>query len=116
MTPFERAFEEVGELVRQFAANEEHYLSPKYQEAEVRADYIDKFWIAFGWDVQHKTQTNPREQEVKVEKNPDSSASSRRADYAFYFKPEYRQPIFFCEAKKPSRKLGDPEFYFQLIR
>lgn len=116
MTAFELAFEEVAQLVRDFEANEEHYLSPRYQEAEVRADYLDKFWTALGWDVNHKYQTNPREQEVKVEKNPDSSASGRKADYAFYLLPDYRNPIFFCEAKKPSRNLSDREFYFQLVR
>ncbi|MDP4230118.1 MAG: N-6 DNA methylase [Bacteroidota bacterium] len=116
MTLFETAFEKVSVLVNEFAANEEHYLSPKYQEAEVREDFLNKFWIALGWDVRHKYQTNPREQEVKVERNPDSSATSRKADYAFYLKPDYRNPVFFCEAKKPSRKLSDPEFYFQLVR
>ena len=116
MTSFETAYAEVAGLVREFEANEDHYLSPKYQEAEVREDFLNKFWTALGWDVRHITQTNPREQEVKVEKNPDSSASSRRADYAFYLKPDFRNPVFFCEAKKPSRKLSDPEFYFQLVR
>jgi adenine-specific DNA-methyltransferase len=115
-TSFEQAFEAVSILVRDFAEHESHYLSPSYQEAEVRTDFLDKFWAALGWDVRHLEQTNPREQEVKVEKNPDSSASGRKADYAFYFKPDYKNPVFFCEAKKPSRKLGDPEFYFQLVR
>ena len=116
MTSFEQAYSEIAVLVAQFEANEAHYLSPKYQEAEVREDYINKFWTSLGWDVRHTTQTNPREQEVKVEKNPDASASGRRADYAFYHKPDYKNPVFFVEAKKPSRKLSDPEFYFQLVR
>ncbi|HET9137703.1 MAG TPA: DNA methyltransferase [Candidatus Kapabacteria bacterium] len=115
-TSFEQAFEAVSILVRDFAEHEAHYLSPSYQEAEVREDFLNKFFIALGWDVRHVEQTNPREQEVKVEKNPDASASGRKADYAFYLKPDYKNPVFFCEAKKPSRKLGDPEFYFQLVR
>jgi adenine-specific DNA-methyltransferase len=116
MTPFEFAYEKIAELVQQFKANEQHYLEAAYQEAEVRADFLDKFWIALGWDVSHSRQTNPREQEVKVERNPDATSSGRKADYAFYLAPDYRSPIFFCEAKKPSRKLGDPSFYFQLVR
>ncbi len=116
MTPFENAYTEVAGLVSEFSANEDHYLSSKYQEAEVREDFLNKFWTSLGWDVRHVTQTNPREQEVKVEKNPDSSASGRRADYAFYLKPDYKNPQFFVEAKKPSRKLSDPEFYFQTVR
>lgn len=116
MTPFESAFEAVAKLVHHFETSEDYYLSNKYQESEVRTDYIDKFWTALGWDVRHQYQTNPREQEVKVEKNPDSNASGRKADYAFYLMPEYRTPVFFCEAKKPCHNLGSPEFYFQLVR
>ncbi len=116
MARFDEAFERVQKLVREFEANEPYYLSANYQESEVRTDYIDKFWNALGWDVRHKYQTNPREQEVKVEKNPDSSASNRKADYAFYFTPEYRSPIFLVEAKKPSRKLADYDTYFQIVR
>jgi type I restriction-modification system DNA methylase subunit len=106
----------VAILVDQFAQNEAYYLSTGYQESEVRTDFIDKFWIALGWDVRHKFQTNPREQEVKVEKNPDANASNRKADYAFYFAPEYRSPVFLVEAKKPSRKLADNDTYFQIVR
>ncbi|HYM19793.1 MAG TPA: TaqI-like C-terminal specificity domain-containing protein [Candidatus Kapabacteria bacterium] len=116
MTPFEQAYTAVAELVGQFEANEAHYLSPVYQEAEVREDFINKFWEALGWDVRHISQTNPREQEVKVEKNPDSNSSGRRADYAFYLKPDFKNPSFFVEAKKPSVDLSNSESYFQIVR
>jgi predicted type IV restriction endonuclease len=62
LTPFDSAFEKVGELVRQFEEHEVEYLAPKYQETEVRTDFIDKFFTALGWDVRHERQTNPREQ------------------------------------------------------
>jgi hypothetical protein len=39
------------ELVADFRANEKFHLSPAYQEQEARRDFIDKFWLAFGWDV-----------------------------------------------------------------
>jgi len=32
-------------------------------------DFVDKFFVALGWDVNHNIQTNPYEQEVHVE-NP----------------------------------------------
>ncbi|MDP4198937.1 MAG: TaqI-like C-terminal specificity domain-containing protein [Bacteroidota bacterium] len=116
LTPFEDAFLKVGELARQFEEHETEYLSPKYQESEVRTDFIDKFFSALGWDVRHERQTNPREQEVKVEKNPDSNSSGRRADYAFHLKPNYRDTVFFVEAKKPSVSVGNPDSYFQIVR
>jgi adenine-specific DNA-methyltransferase len=67
-TTFEAAFARVKQLVADFRANEKYYLSPAYQEQEARRDFIDKFWIALGWDVNHETQKNPFEQEVKVER------------------------------------------------
>jgi adenine-specific DNA-methyltransferase len=112
---FDTAFTKVSELVELFRENEAHYLESKYQESEARKDFIDKFWIALGWDVHHDTQTNPREQEVKIEKNSDSF-SSRKADYAFYLAPNYSRPQFLVEAKKPSAPLADQANYFQTAR
>ena len=34
-------------------------MSAGYSEAEARQDFIDDFFIALGWDVSHKQQTNP---------------------------------------------------------
>jgi adenine-specific DNA-methyltransferase len=50
------AFARVKQLVADFRANEKFYLSPAYQEQEARRDFIDKFWLALGWDVNHETQ------------------------------------------------------------
>ena len=98
---FEEAFEKVSKLTATFQANEARYLSPDYQEAEARKDFIDKFFIALGWDVNHDEQTNPYEQEVKVEP-PVSAAGQRRADYAFHVAPNCRDVRFYVEAKKPT--------------
>jgi len=114
MTLFENAYNEVVELVRKFDEHKDQFISSKYQEAELRADFLDAFWTALGWDVRHREQTNPREQEVKIEKS--DSVSFRKADYAFYLKPEYQRPVFLVEAKKPSEDLSRPEFYFQTAR
>jgi adenine-specific DNA-methyltransferase len=50
---FTDSFIEVQKLVRVFQANSAHYLSSKYQEAEVRQEFLDKFFVALGWDVYH---------------------------------------------------------------
>jgi type I site-specific restriction endonuclease len=93
--------------VADFRANEKFYLSPAYsdksragQEQEAHRDFIDKFWLALGWDVNHETQKNPFEQEVKVERK-EHGFSQRRADYAFYLAPNFRDVKFYVEAKKP---------------
>ena len=111
----EEAFEKVSKLAATFRANEARYLSPDYQEAEARKDFIDKFFIALGWDVNHDEQTNPYEQEVKVEP-PVSAAGQRRADYAFHVAPNYRDVRFYVEAKKPHGDIATADNYFQTIR
>ena len=122
------AFAKVKQLVADFRANEKFYRSPAYQEQEARRDFIDKFWLALGWDVNHETQKNPFEQEVKVERGLSLSASTgerdgvrcrnsqRRADYAFYHAPNFRDVKFYVEAKKPHGDIATADNYFQTIR
>ena len=68
-TAFDEAFRRVKELVADFKANESFFLSSQFSEAQARKDFVDEFFIALGWGVNHKTQRNPYEQEVKIEKN-----------------------------------------------
>ena len=82
---FDDAFAAVQPLVVDFHANRSHYLSPTYQESEVRTDFINKFFTALGWDVNHDRQKVPWEQEVKVEKSVPTGSSQRRADYRTVF-------------------------------
>jgi len=112
---FDAALAKVKELVAVFRANEGFYLSPSYQEQEARRDFIDKFWLALGWDVNHETQKNPFEQEVKVERR-ELGSSQRRADYAFYLAPNFRDVKFYVEAKKPHGDIATADNYFQTIR
>lgn len=86
-----------------------------HKEDSVRKDFIDKFWIALGWDVHHEHQTNPYEQDVKAEKNVDVKGRIKKADYAF-LAANFRDVRFFVEAKKPSRNIDNADDYFQTIR
>jgi len=107
------AFQQVRELAEIFKAGEARYLLSDYSEAQARKDFIDKFFMALGWDVNHDHQTNPYEQEVKVE---PSAAGQRRADYSFHLAPNFRDVRFFVEAKKPSGEIATNLNYFQTIR
>lgn len=115
---FDTAFSVVSSLVQQFHDNEPYFLGTQYDEASVRKDFIDKFLIALGWDVNHDTQFNPYEQEVKIENRVNTGGSKRRADYAFFTAPDFRDSDvrFFVEAKKPSRSLYNATDYHQTIR
>jgi hypothetical protein len=106
----------VRQLVEDFKTQESAYLSAEYQESQVRQDFIDKFFTALGWDVTHERQKNPYEQEVKIENKVRTSGSQRRADYAFFIAPNFRDVKFFAEAKKPHHDLANPEYYHQAIR
>ena len=53
----EKAFESVKKLVEDLRASKREYLFPNYQESHVRQDFIDKFFIALGWDVRNQHQT-----------------------------------------------------------
>lgn len=114
-TTLDIAWEQIQQLAADFRANETHFLSPGYQEAEVRRDFIDKLLIALGWDVNHEQQKNPYEQEVKVERGVEAGGQ-RRADYAFYVAPNFRDVRFFVEAKKPFGDIATKDNYFQVIR
>ncbi|HEY5534143.1 MAG TPA: DNA methyltransferase [Ignavibacteria bacterium] len=110
---FDIAFTEVKKLVDKFNQGIKHYLSPSYNETEVRKDFIDKFFIVLGWDVNHDIQQDPYQQEVKVEKTQDNQ---KRTDYTFYLFPNFKDTKFYVEAKKPSQNLRNADYYFQTIR
>jgi type I restriction-modification system DNA methylase subunit len=112
----EKAYSAVKQLVEDFKAQESAYLSPGYQESQVRQDFIDKFFTALGWDVRHEHQKNPYEQEVKIENKVKMGSTQRRADYAFSIAPTFKNIKFYVEAKKPSKDLGNAEDYHQTIR
>ncbi len=111
---FITAHSEVIKLAKTFADSHDKYLAPAYNESAARKDFIDKFFIALGWDVNHDEQTNPYEQEVKVERNV--AARVKKADYAFFLKPDFQAERFFVEAKRPSAPLDTLDSCFQTIR
>ena len=114
---FQDAHAAVIDLVERFEKNQHHYLSSSYQEQEARKDFLDKFFMALGWDVNHETQTNPYEQEVKIEKSVTTGTAKRRADYSFSLAPHFtKRPRFFVEAKRPQQDIATPDNYFQSIR
>lgn len=99
---FDEGFEIVRGLVNNFRANASRYRKPDYSEQDARNDFINKFWMALGWDVLHDEQRYPYEQEVRVERGVMIDARRKRADYAFFVAPSFRDVRFYVEGKKPS--------------
>lgn len=88
---FEKSWVAVKLLAHRFSTNRQHFLSSNYQEAEVRKDFIDKFFKALGWDVDHEREHDPWRQEVKIEKF--GKKAKGRADYAFSLAPAGFEPV-----------------------
>ena len=111
----EEASSVVALLVADFEANEKHYLSSVYKEAEVRKDFIDKFLIALGWDVNHDVQKNPLQQEVKVERQVQIATAQKRDPYTLSLSPQFDTPVLYGEAKKPSGDIATSDNFFHTI-
>ncbi len=54
MSNFQSAVKIISNRVKNFKENEKHYFESSYPEADVRNDFINKFFIAFGWNVRHE--------------------------------------------------------------
>jgi len=115
-TTLETAFKTVKKLVEDFEGNRDYYLASSYKEDSVQHAFIDKFFIALGWDVNHETEKNPYEQEARTQPNVNVQGRKKRADYAFYLAPNFRDVVFYAEAKKPSVQIENADDYFQTIR
>lgn len=112
----DEAFSLIQGLAINFESYRPRFLEPSYLESQARLDFIDKFWMALGWDVRHTEQRNPYMQEVRVEASHPSESGRKRPDYAFYLAPEFREPRFFVEAKRPGIDLDSPDPLLQAIR
>jgi type I restriction-modification system DNA methylase subunit len=115
-TTLETAFKTVKKLVEDFQSNKDYYLASSYKEDSAQHAFIDKFFIALGWDVNHETDKNPYEQEARTQTNVNVQGRKKRADYAFYLAPNFRDVVFYAEAKKPSVQIENADDYFQTLR
>ena len=88
---------EVQRLVENFAKQVEHYRDDQYNEAQLRASFLNPFFSALGWDLRDKAAK--RNRDVLLEETVRKGASMGRVDYVFSIE---RARKFFVEAKKPS--------------
>lgn len=110
----EEAKQEINNLIKTFKDNFNQYKLSTYKEAQVRIEFIDKFFKAFGWDVNNKQGFSEQFKEVINEDAVKIEGNTKAPDYAFRIGG---QRVFFVEAKKPSVNLKDnPEAAYQLRR
>ena len=92
----------VLELIERFERNLDAYKRPGYKEARVRAEFIDPFFEALGWDVRNVQGRGEHDKEVIHEDAIRVGGKTRAPDYSFRVG---RARKFFLEAKKPAVSL-----------
>lgn len=94
----------INELVNKYHSNREHYLSSKYNETQLRADFLDPLFELLDWDIKNKAGKSNNEREVLLEEplKEAAKANTKKPDYTFRL---FADRKFFLEAKKPSVKI-----------
>ena len=99
----DEARERVIALVKSFKLNEDNYCNSasKYNETQVRTDFITPLLEAFGWDIYNTSNQSLDLREVIEEATVEVGEEklSKKPDYELRVA---RQRKFFVEAKKPS--------------
>jgi type I restriction-modification system DNA methylase subunit len=102
--PQNAGIEQLRELVSLFSANIAQYKGGQYDEANARADFIDKFFTLLGWDIANNQGFSESYREVVREDRVTVDGSKKAPDYSFRIGGARK---FFVEAKKPSVNIKD---------
>lgn len=103
-------------LVEDFKQNYDEYTSTisKYNELQLRNDFLNPFLIAFGWDITNTKHLPQYLREVVLEnaiKQPKDDNTKKKPDYTLRLGGIRK---FFVEAKKPSVNIdNDKKSAFQ---
>jgi hypothetical protein len=103
-------------LVTRFTANLDEYRSGRYNEAQLRREFIDPLFgtAGLGWDMHNQRGYAEAYKEVIHEDALKVGASSKAPDYCFRIGGTRK---FFLEAKKPSVSIrNEPAPAYQLRR
>ena len=106
--------DKILELVDRFERNIDAYKRGKYNETQVRREFIDPFFKVLGWDVDNEGGYAEAYKEVVHEDAIKVGFGTKAPDYSFRIGGTRK---FFVEAKKPSIDIkGDIHPAFQLRR
>jgi hypothetical protein len=106
--------EHIHNLVGRFREQRAAYRSGKYNETQLRRDFLDPFFEALGWDITNQKGYAERYREVIHEVSVEVEGQAKAADYAFRVGD---RTVFLVEAKKPAVNIeSNPEAAFQIRR
>ncbi len=89
----------ISELIERFDSNIDAYRSGKYNETQVRMEFINPFFEELGWDITNKQGYAEAYKEVVHEDAIKVGGATKAPDYSFRIGGVRK---FFLEAKKPS--------------
>lgn len=92
--------QKINILVEKYEQNRDFYRTSKFNETEVRNQFLDPLFEILGWDIRNVSGKNTNEREVLLEESLKANATthSKKPDYTFRL---YGERKFFLEAKKP---------------
>jgi len=94
---------EVSRLIEKFDQHLESYRSGKYNEAQLRNEFLNPFFKALGWDMDNDQGLAEAYKEVVHEDAIRIGGAVKAPDYCFRVGGTRK---FFLEAKKPSIDIG----------
>lgn len=94
----------IVELIERFQENVIAYRSGRYNETQVRREFIDAFFKTLGWDIDNEQGACLTYKDVIHEYALKIGSSTKAPDYCFRIGKDRK---FFVEAKKPSVNLKD---------
>ena len=114
MSEFENSKKQIEELVEMFKTNEHIYTATDFDEENTKSNFINKFFIALGWDVNNDLHVAPQYRDVVFEDNVVINGKTKAPDYSFGIGAD---KSFFVEAKAPHENIeNNKEHAFQLKR
>lgn len=90
----------IKDLIAKYSARRQEYrkTNTRYSEADLRADFIDEFFEALGWDIKNREGRSQRYREVIRETRVNIDERTKKPDYEFRLGTQRK---LFVEAKKP---------------
>lgn len=91
--------DDVLKLIERFDRHKDAYKDGHYNEAQVRREFIDPFFVSLGWDVHNTKGYAEAYKDVIHEDSIKVGGATKAPDYCFRIGGTRK---FFVEAKKPS--------------
>ena len=91
-------------LIERFEFHRQAYILGKYNETQLRREFVDKFFSALGWDVDNNKGFSEKYKEVMHEEPVRIRGTTLFFDYTFRIGGARK---FIVETKKPSVRIKD---------